>query len=153
MPERCRALRREPALSATSYGEVVFGERIEDVEAHLNEKAPPITDPDEKFCRQIEFKAYPGVYFMIEQGRVTRAESSAPIKTSIGYTVGSSLADIQKHVPGATVEPHFYDPDGHYVTVKVKEGKAAILMEEANGKITDIRGGLIPSVQYVEGCL
>lgn len=142
-----------PILSATSYGTVVFGDRVEAVEVYLKEKALPITDPDEKLCRQIEFKAYPGVYFMIEEGRITRTESSTPIKTSVGYTVGASLGEIKKHVPAAVIEPHHYDAEGHYVTMKNKEATAAIVMEEVKGTITNVRGGLIPSVQYVEGCL
>lgn len=141
-----------PVLSAASYGQVVFGDRLEDVEKRINEKAPPITDSDENACRQIEFKTYPGVYFMIEEGRITRAESSNPIPSSIGYTVGASMAEIKKKIPSAVIEPHHYT-EGHYITVKSKDGKAAILMEEAEGKVTDIRGGLLPSVQYVEGCL
>jgi hypothetical protein len=51
------------------------------------------------------------------------------------------------------VEPHQYDPDGHYLTFATRGGKTAIVMEEADGKVTTIRGGLIPAVQYVEGCL
>ena len=143
----------EPVLSATSYGKVGFGDRLEDVEMHLNEKAPAITDSDENLCRQVEFKSYPGVHFMIEAGRVTRAASSKPVETSMGYTVGASMVDIKKAFPTATVEHHPYVPHGHYVTVMSKDAKTALLMEEAEGKIIAVRGGLLPSVQYIEGCL
>jgi hypothetical protein len=149
----CVAAQAEsPVMSATAYGKVTFGERLEVVETRLNETAPLISDPDERLCRQIEFKAYPGVLFMIEEGRVTRAESSEPIATSIGFTVGSLMSEIKKKLPQIVVGPHHYT-DGHYLTLKTKDGKAALVMEEGEGKITGVRGGLTPSVDYVEGCL
>jgi hypothetical protein len=63
------------------------------------------------------------------------------------------MTDLQKRHPTMVVEPHQYDPGGHYLTFATRGGKAAIVMEEADGKVTNIRGGLIPAVQYVEGCL
>jgi hypothetical protein len=141
-----------PVLSAASYGNITFGDRLEVAERRLKEHAPDITDPDEAHCRQLSFKAYPGMTFMVEEGVITRAETSAPVPTSVGFTVGAQINDIKKTVPSVIVEPHHYDPDRHYLTFKAKSGKAALLMEEAGGRITDVRGGLIPSVQYVEGC-
>jgi hypothetical protein len=142
-----------PVLSATAYGRITFGERLERIERTLRETAPPITDPDENQCRQIEFRAYPGVIFMVEAGVVTRAESSKAVRTSLGMTVGASITDLQKKYPSIVVEPHQYEPDGHYLTFATRDSKAAIVMEETDGKVTSIRGGLNPSVKYVEGCL
>jgi len=143
----------EPVLSETSYGKVKFGDSLEHFEILLNDKAPEITDPDERFCRQISFRSYPKVVFMVEEGVVTRAESSAPIATSLGITVGTSFEAVKKKVPSVVIEPHKYDPDGHYLILKAPDGKSALVMEEAEGKVSTIRGGLEPSVEYVEGCL
>jgi hypothetical protein len=33
------------------------------------------------------------------------------------------------------------------------DGKRAILFEESDGKVTDVRAGVEPSVEYVEGYL
>ena len=140
-------------MTATSYGQIEFGDKLDVVEARLGERAPVIVDSDEIHCRLVEFKAYPHVIFMIEEGAVTRAESSMPVPTSVGFTVGASLDAIKRRIPSVEIEPHQYDPDGHYLTFKNVDGKAAILMEEAAGKVTNVRGGLIPAVQYVEGCL
>lgn len=141
-----------PTLTATSYGNIQFGDRVETVEIRLNERVPAPTSMEEAHCRLFEFKAYPHVIFMIEDGVVTRAETSLPISTSIGMTVGSSMKAIRTTFPAAKIESHKYDPTGHYLTFKAKNQNAAIVMEEAGGMITDIRGGLIPSVAYVEGC-
>lgn len=142
-----------PTLSATSYGAIRFSERVEIVEKRLQERVPPPINAEEAHCRLFEFKAYPQMIFMIEDGVITRAGTSAPIPTSIGMTVGSSVKTIRRNFPGVKIEPHAYDPAGHYLTLKTENQKAAIVMEESGGRITEIRGGLIPSVTYVEGCL
>jgi hypothetical protein len=142
-----------PVLSATAFGHIKFGDALERIEKLLKEKAPEITDPDERLCRQISFRAYPNVTFMVEEGVVTRAEFSAPIPTSLGITVGASLEAVKRKVPTVVVERHQYDPDGHYLILKTPDGKAALVMEEGGGKVTSVRGGLEPSVEYVEGCL
>jgi len=142
-----------PILSATSYGAIRFGERVETVEKRLHERVPQPIDTEEAHCRLFEFKAYPQMTFMIEDGVITRAGTSSPIPTSIGVTVGLSMKTIRRRFPGVKIEPHTYDPTGHYLTLKTESQKAAIVMEESGGRITEIRGGLIPSVTYVEGCL
>ncbi len=143
----------KPVLNATAFGQIAFGDRLEDVEKRLGEKAPLMRAADESQCRQIEFNTYPGLVFMIEEGRVTRAETSKPLPTSIGFTVGAATDEIKRKRPDVVVEPHKYEPAGHYLTLKSKDGKTALLMEAANGTVTHVRGGLFPSVQYVEGCL
>ncbi|MDR2220662.1 MAG: hypothetical protein LBE24_08810 [Methylobacillus sp.] len=142
----------EAVLSDSAYGKIRFGEKLEVAKKLLGEPVPPATDLDEQQCRQIVFKAYPDVYFMVEQGTITRAESVKPIATAIGFTVGSSLAEVQKKYPQAVLKPHAYT-DGHYVILTSKDEKSALLMEENEGKIMVIRGGLVPSVNYIEGCL
>jgi hypothetical protein len=142
-----------PTLTATAYGQIVFGERLEVIEARLNERVRAVIDSDETHCRLVEFKAYPRVVFMVEEGLVTRAETATPVPTSVGFTVGAPIDAIKKKVPSVQIEPHQYDSYGHYLTFKTKDGKAAVLMEEADGRVTNVRGGLIPAVQYVEGCL
>ncbi len=141
-----------PTLSATTYGQVTFGDRVEDVAKRLDETTPSPSDSEEESCWYAEFKAYPGVSFMVEDGRVNRLDSSEPIATSIGYTVGALMAEITKAIPTALIEPNFYVPENHYITIISEDGKAAILMDEVEGKIVGVRGGLLPTVQYVEGC-
>lgn len=142
-----------PTLSATSYGTVRFGERVEIVEKRLHERVPAPIDAEEAHCRLFEFKAYPRMIFMIEDGVITRAETSSPVPTSFGITVGSPMKAIRRKFPGVKIEPHTYDSNGHYLMLKTANQKAAMVMEESGGRITGIRGGLIPSVTYVEGCL
>ena len=144
--------RSAPVLSAAAYGEVVFGDRIEDVAKRLNEMVPLREESDEESCWYAKFNAYPGVNFMVQDGRVSRLDSSESIITSIGYTVGASMAEVTKAIPTAIVEPNHYNPEAHYITVMSEDGKSAILLDESKGKVTSVRAGLLPVVQYVEGC-
>lgn len=142
-----------PTLTANSYGQITFGEKVDVIEARLKERVPATTRTDERHCRQVEFKTYPGMRFMVEDGVITRAETTSPVATSIGFTVGAPISVIKDKYPSVDIEPHHYVAGGHYLTFKVRNGEAAILMEEEAGKVTHVRGGLMPSVQYVEGCL
>jgi len=141
----------EPVLSRTSYGKITFGIRLENAEVILNEKAKSVT-PDEA-CMFVAFAAYPKATFMVEEGIITRADVGKDVPNILGISVGTPFSEVKKKYPKAIIEPHQYDPQGHYIIFKSKDGKNAIVMEEGEGKISDIRGGLEPSVEYVEGCL
>jgi hypothetical protein len=146
------ALAAAPVLSATGYGPVTFGDRLEVVEKRLGEQAPPPSEGDEEHCREFDFKTYPGLFFMVENGVVTRVASSRAVPTAIGPTVGASLKSVRRAVPAIAVSPDPYDDRGHHLTLKTADGKAALLLEETAGKVTAVRGGLVPSVLYWEGC-
>lgn len=143
----------EPVLSAAGYGAIKFGAKLSDVEKLVSEHVAAPTDDDEAACRYVQLKAYPEANFMVEQGVITRADVSAKAKNNLNISVGTRLKNVRAKHPSAHIEPHHYDPSGHYVIFKSDDGKTAIAMEEGGGKITDIRGGLEPSVEYVEGCL
>jgi hypothetical protein len=95
---------------------------------------------------------YPNVELMVENGVITRADVGEEVPNALGVTVGTSFTDVKKQLPTVIVEPHQYEPNGHYLILKNSDKKKAIVMEESDGKVTRVRGGLIPSVQYVEGC-
>jgi hypothetical protein len=143
--------------AAHSFRNVVWARHLciplEKLEQIARVKAPPITNPDDNFCRELSFKTFSGVVFMVERGRVTRATSSRSLPTTVGVTVGSSLKAAENSSLAPLIEPNRYDPAGHYVIFKSPDGKRALILEEVGGKITDVRGGLEPSVEYVEGCL
>lgn len=143
----------EPVLATTSYGAIKFGEKLSEVEKQISEHVSPPKDDDEAGCRFIQFKAFPEARFMVEDGVITRADVSENVKNILHISVGTSLAAVKAKFPKAHLERHQYDPNGHYVIFKSADGKAAIVLEESESKIVDIRGGLEPSVEYVEGCL
>ena len=145
------ACKEEPVLSAEAYGPVVFGSQLVDVERTLNVRAS--RDHEDPFCYYVHLPQHPGVEFMIEQGVVTRAEVNADVPNTLSIKVGAPLAQIKKAHPDIIVKPHKYVSNGFYLVSKTVNGKNAIVMEVVDDKVTKIRAGIEPSVEYVEGCL
>ena len=145
------ACHEETVLSAEAYGPVVFGSQLVDVERILNVKAS--REHEDPFCYYVQFAKYPGVEFMIEAGVVTRAEVKADVENTLSIKVGTPIEQIKKTHPNIIVKPHKYVSNGFYLVSKTVNGKNAIVMEAVDGKVTSIRGGIEPSVEYVEGCL
>lgn len=139
-------------LSEKSYGPVTFGSSLKKIEKRVGEKAKGETG--DKGCDFVTFKKFPGIKFMVEDGIVTRADAVSPdIKNKLQIQNGTSLDEVKRRYPTVEVTPHKYDPTGHYLIFKSKDGKRAMLFEEGDGKVTDSRAGIEPSVEYVEGCL
>lgn len=137
-------------LSPQGYGPIQFGMKIEAAEAAVKQS---VTGKYSRSgCDYVQFKQYPNLRFMIEDGVVTRADAKKGVKNSANIQAGMSLKQVKKMYPQAVIEPHKYDDEGHYVILSAP-GNRAIVLEESKGKITDIRAGLKPSVEYVEGCL
>ncbi|MDA0232998.1 MAG: hypothetical protein O3C69_05900 [Chloroflexi bacterium] len=145
--------RHPQVLSPKGYGMVRFGTTtLSDMEKKLGEQAEPPAwqrDPD---CDFVIFAAYPAVSFMVQDGIVTRADAEDVIvPNSIGIKVGTTLEEVLKRFPSVVVEDHAY-VDGHYLIFRSKDGNRAVVFEEVEGKITCVRAGLKPSVEYIEGC-
>ena len=139
-------------LTDESYGIVHFGGKLTEVEKRLKERAKRKTG--KQGCDFVTFKKYRGLKFMVEKGIVTRADVTNPsIPNALGIKFGTTLDEVKRRYPRVMVEPHQYDPTGHYLIFRSKDGKRAIVFEEGNGKITGVRAGKEPSVEYVEGCL
>ena len=142
---------REPVLSDVSYGVIRFGDRLARAEQRLNEKATP--GIGEYTCGYVTFRQYPGVEFMVEKGIVTRADiADASIPNILSVRIGTKLSKVKRRYPDVLIKRHQYEPDGHYLIFKSADQKKAIVLEETAGKITAIRAGLEPSVEYAEGC-
>jgi hypothetical protein len=98
----------------------------------------------------------PGVHVMFDEHRIARVDiDTASIATASGARVGDDEARIKRLYPGqVTVTPHKYE-DGHYLTVTPPasgDRRFRIIFETAGGRVTRYRAGMIPSVEYVEGC-
>lgn len=138
-------------LSPSGYGEVRFGERIEVIEKHLKQLSSP--REREVACSFVRFTKYPGIQFMVEDGVITRGDADHQLANTAGVRLGMTLSQVKKRAPTVKLEPHKYDPTGHYLLLSTSDGKAALMFEAANGRVTDIRAGLQPAVSYVERCL
>lgn len=139
-----------PVLTALSYGHIHFGQSLAVAEKTVGEKAL-VTPQSDPACHYVSFNAYPNVRFMVENGVVTRGEVHAGLV--LGVAIGDSMESVKSKHPNIQIESHKYDPNGHYMILKSGDAKFAVVMEVGEGRITDIRGGVEPSVEYVEGCL
>jgi hypothetical protein len=138
-------------LSPQGYGMVSFGHRLADIERAVGERAQPQVRVES--CDFVRFRRYPGISFMVEDGTVTRADAAGNVRNSASISVGAPLSVVARRYPAGRIEPHKYDEQGHYFILDTPNRKAALLFEESGGRITDIRAGVQPSVEYVEGCL
>lgn len=147
-----QAAQAQAVLTATGYGPIVFGNTLEQASKAINE-AEPAKSPEDGDCRYVQFKSLPGVELMVENGVITRADASPSVRNALNISVGVSLKLVKRKFPSARITAHQYDPAGHYITIVGANKKSALVLEEGHGVITDIRAGLMPSVQYVERCL
>ncbi len=145
------ACAEKTVLTSEAYGLVSFGSLLVEIEHALNERGSlKETTPD---CGYVQFDRYPGVDFMVERGIVTRAEVNPTVQNALEIAVGTPLEQIRKNHPEAIVRPHKYTNNGFYLIFKSENEKSAIVMEAVDDRITRIRAGIEPSVEYVEGCL
>jgi hypothetical protein len=105
-------------------------------------------------CEMLYFATDPAVQLMIENGKVTRIDiRDGRHPTVLGIRVGDTEARAQATYGGKLeITPHKYDQRGHYLTLRSPDKKSAMVFETDGERITAIRGGVIPSVEYVERC-
>lgn len=116
-----------------------------------------ITRTDSTECSYLDWpSAPPGVLVMYDGGRIARFDiDSAGLRTAAGAQVGDTEARVDSLYAGrVTTTPHKYT-DGHYLTVtppRAADSLFRLVFEAEGGKITRYRVGMLPQVQYVEGC-
>jgi hypothetical protein len=138
-------------------GPVRVGATLEDAAQAAEE---PLAEAEEKIsggegCHHVRRRSQPSVLFMVEDGVITRVETDAPsIPTFSGVRVGDS-EERARAVYGSRLEvtTHNYDETGHYLTVRSGDGRYALVMETDGHQIYYLRAGIVPSAEYVEGCL
>jgi hypothetical protein len=108
-------------------------------------------------CTTITSPDHPGVYAIVEQGKVRRItvgqRSDAKLIEGIG--VGASEKQVTAAFPGFRATPHKYEaPPAKYLTAPGADGGDPALRFEidANRKVSAIHVGTAPALFYVEGC-
>lgn len=106
-------------------------------------------------CHHMRFASVPSLLFMVEKSRVVRVETTdRRFRTASGIRIGDSERKVRQ-VYGKRLEisAHKYDDHGHYLIVRSADRKRALVMETNGKTVVNIRAGLVPAVEYVEGCL
>ncbi|HEY6361863.1 MAG TPA: hypothetical protein VIX63_12200 [Vicinamibacterales bacterium] len=107
---------------------------------------------DVEGCVYAKAAGAPGLLIMLFGGKVVRFDVIEPVlATAAGAKVGDSEARIQELYPGRVlVEPHKYT-DGHYLVVDSAPGRR-LVFETDGTRVTRYRAGIVPQVDWVEGC-
>ncbi|HEX8653755.1 MAG TPA: hypothetical protein VF693_00835 [Allosphingosinicella sp.] len=102
-------------------------------------------------------RGWSGMWFMFEQGRLSRVSISARsrVTTPRGVGVGASETAVRRAYPrGLQVEPHHYEGlPGRYLTFWLRPNARGVRFEtDRTRRVRTIHAGG-PSILYVEGCL
>lgn len=108
-------------------------------------------------CRTVTSPRYPGVYAIVEKGKLQRITvgQRSDVKLAEGVGVGASEADARKWFAGFRDEPHKYEkaPAKYLTAPNAANGSSALRLEIGkDGKVSMIHVGLMPALAYVEGC-
>ncbi|HEY9641963.1 MAG TPA: hypothetical protein V6C57_15860 [Coleofasciculaceae cyanobacterium] len=75
------------------------------------------------------------------------------VTTQSGAKVGDTEAQIQALYPGQVqVSNHKYVTGGHYLTVAPANSNSRLIFETNGDRVTSIRAGQLPEVEWVERC-
>ena len=131
------------------------GMTVEEARAALGAE---LSEPTDSQCGYITAAAGPsGVRFMVVDGHVVRVEvRDSTVATDAGARVGDPEERVESLYRGRVkVTPHKYTQGGHYLTVTPAtpaDSQFRLVFETDSGKVTTYRAGLLPMVEWVEGC-
>lgn len=141
-------------VSVRGIGPLVAGMTLEEARAALGSE---ITEPADSQCAYVTSENGPAtVRLMVVDGRVARVEvHDTTVATAAGARVGDSEARVDSLYSGRVeVMPQKYS-DGHYLTVMPAtpaDSQFRLVFETDAGRVTTFRAGLLPMVEWVEGC-
>jgi hypothetical protein len=131
------------------------GQELSEVEAELSGAVDVSEFLGE--CAHMSLTDWPdGILAMVVEGRVVRIEVwYADIATREGARVGMAESEILALYPGQVeVLPHKYT-NGHYLSVTPPgpdEAESRLIVDTAGERVTRYRTGILPAVEWVEGC-
>ena len=141
-----------PMLTLEGLGDLEIGKPVPR-DGSWAERGAQISDA----CRTVSSPEFPGVYAIVEDGRVRRITVGQRSDVTLveGIGVGAGEAEVKQVFPGFRASPHAYeDAPGKYLTApNAGSGEAALRFEIGqDGKVSLIHVGTMPVLGYVEGC-
>lgn len=108
-------------------------------------------------CRTVSSPDYPGVYAIVEDGRVRRisAGQRSSVALAEGIAAGAREDAVRAAFPAFREEPHKYvaAPAKYLTAPGAGSGDPALRFEiDAGGRVMQIHVGTMPVLGYVEGC-
>lgn len=138
-------------LSQDGFGPVHWGMTVAEAGKALGTALAVDGAPGD--CHWESAKSLPGLDFMVENGRITRADLSDPRwATDRGLHLGDPEKKARQ-LYGRDLESWGEkDPEVHRFIVQSKARQRALFLESDGKTITTLRAGRQPSVEYYEGC-
>ena len=136
------------ALTPHGLGDVRTGMTERQVEKAIGKQIEP-TGPNGNACTIASFSGRN--YLIFSKGRLRRVSvTTKRYETKKGVGVGDPVAKVSELYPGARRSPHAYDAKGSYFDVI--HGRRGLRFETDARKVTQIHGGRLPELGYVEAC-
>jgi hypothetical protein len=143
------------AIRLDGAGPIAYGMPVEQAAAAARDSAG--ARPGGNGCAFVRFGDMPdGMQLMVEGGRIVRADvTTGRHPTDRGARLGMSEAQVQAvYGESLQVRPHKYDSAGRYLVLGPDAGADSLrIVFETDGRVvTRYRAGVLPAVEYVEGC-
>jgi hypothetical protein len=142
----------DPVLMLEGLGDLRIGQPVP-INGTWAERGAQVSDT----CRTISSPDYPGVYAIVEGGKVRRitAGERSKVRLAENIGVGSTEEEVGKWFAGFRADPHEYvaAPAKYLTAPNAPSGDPALRFEIGNdGKVSLIHVGTMPVLAYVEGC-
>ena len=153
------AVTADTQAGLAGYGDMKLGSTVEEAKAAWGGELNGKPSADAAACYYLTpkwVKKTSDFAFMMEGGKFVRYDVGTDKEAAPGGgKVGMSTEELQKLYHGALQStPHKYVEGGHYLSIDASGVAPSKLVFEtdAAGKATAWRVGLMPQVDYVEGC-
>lgn len=136
-------------MTAAEAKSVFDGELLEP--EHFNN--PEFYSIDNKECYYLRPKdTKEAVGFMVVSEIIQRIDVDTPqITTEQGARIGLGFEVVEALYPNSKRKPNFYSYPIPDLIVKLSDESVAIF-EQGNGRVTRYRVGIMPAIEFVEGC-
>ncbi|NVO07982.1 MAG: hypothetical protein HXX19_19580 [Rhodoferax sp.] len=139
-----------PILTTEGYGAVRFGMPIAAAEKAMGQRTRYPRHGND--CQYVRFRKYPGIYFMVENGVVVRADTAKNLRNSAGVRMGMDIATFKAEHPQYEIEVQDIDGSSVMYLLKSPDQHAALVLFAVDGKVLDMWAGIAPAYTYDEGC-
>ena len=146
-------------LELRGFGPVRVGMTVQEAGAALGTRLVPVIDPPDEECATYGPESgFDGVAFLVARGVVVRTDVTAgSTQTPEGVALGQSEDEAQRRYGGRlAVGDHDYLVGGRYLTLiptTPADEDFRLVIETDGRKVTALRAGRLPEVEYSEGCL
>ena len=166
-------------ITTTGFGPIQIGMTVAEAATAAGVELVPVgsNTSDEATCRYVALAdGSQGLDFMVSDDRIVRVDVRqrgfqevdgrpvevdltpivSQITTRSGAAVGDTEAEVLALYPNQLeVSSHKYVPEGHYLTLvpqDPEESNYRIIFETDGDRVTMIRAGQLPQVEWVERC-